>query len=317
VANTLLTPDVIATQALANLYETCVMAPLVHRDYEAEFGKKVGNAITIRKPAVFVANEYSRASGITVQDATETGIDMTLNHMADVSFAVTSEDMALNLVDFDEQLLTPAMEAIAQKIDLDILALRDDVTAEVGAVTENAAGEEYNGYANGLFPWSDSRVLVNAGVKLTQAKVPLLQRRLVTGPLMAGRWMAEKTWRNADRRGSTEGLLEASFGPRVSGFDPYMTQHVAVPSPQGSGISTTEVGVAFHETAFALAFRPLDIPRGAEGRASIQNYKGFSLRVIYGYDMDKKQDVVSIDCMYGTKTLDANRAVLIKGADGA
>jgi len=33
------------------------------------------------------------------------------------------------------------------------------------------------------------------------------------------------------------------------------------------------------------------------------------------YDIDKKQDVVSIDCLYGTKTLDPNRAVLIKGAD--
>jgi len=315
VANTLLTPDIIATQALANLYESTVMAGLMHRDYEPEFGKKVGNQITIRKPAVFTANEYDRAAGITVQDATETGIDMSLDHFADVSFAVTSEDMALNLIDFDEQLLTPAMEALSQKIDNDCLALRDDITQTVGAVAENAAGEDYNGYAGGNFPSSDSRVLVNAGVKLTQQNVPLTERRLVTGPLMAGRWMAERTWRQADKRGSTEGLSEASMGNRVSGFDPYMTQNISVPTP-GTGIPTTEVGVAFHRTAFALAFRPLDIPRGAEGRASIQNYKGFSLRVIFGYDMDKKQDVVSIDCLYGTKTLDANRAVLIHGVNG-
>lgn len=308
-ANTFLTPDVIATQALATLYESTVMASLVHRDYEAEFSRKVGDAITIRKPAVFVANEYSRTAGITVQDATETGIPMTLNHLADVSFSVTSEDMTLNIQNFDEQLLAPAMEAIAQKIDDDLLLLRDDITREVG---ETASAD---GVVPATYSWGDSKVLVQAGMELTRQKVPMQERRLVTGPVTAAQWMAEDTWRQADKRGSTEGLQEAMFGSRMSGFDPYMTQNVATPTP-GAGVSLTEVGVAFHKTAFALAFRPLEIPRGAEGRASVRNYKGFSLRVIYGYDMDKKQDVVSVDCLYGTKTLDPNRAVLIKGGDG-
>ena len=43
--------------------------------------------------------------------------------------------------------------------------------------------------------------------------------------------------------------------------------------------------------------------------------RGFGLRVVVDYDMDKKQDVVSVDCLYGVKTIDPNRAVLIKGAD--
>ena len=59
-ANTFLTAQVIARQALANLFETTVMASLVHRDYEAEFNRKQGDAITIRKPAIFVAQEYDR-----------------------------------------------------------------------------------------------------------------------------------------------------------------------------------------------------------------------------------------------------------------
>lgn len=308
-ANTFLTPDVIARQALANLYESTVMANLVHRDYEAEFARKIGDAITIRKPAVFEAKEYNRTTrAIEIQDATEGGIPMSLNHMADVSFSVTSEDMALNVEAFDEQLLTPAMEAIAQKIDADLLLLRDDITAEVGDVA--AAGPP------ATYLWSDSRVLVEAGMVLTQAKVPTVGRNVVVGPVTAAQWKAEPTWREADKRGSTEGLEEASLGSRVSGFTPYETQNIVVPAV-GAGASTTEVGLAFHTSALALAFRPLEIPRGAEGRASVQTYKGFSLRVVYGYDMAKKQDVVSIDCLYGTKVLDPNRAVLIKGTDGA
>jgi len=303
-ANTFLTAQTIAQQALANLYETTVMASLVHRDYEAEFARKQGDAITIRKPTTFVANEYNRASGITVQDATENSVNMTLNHFADVSFAVTSEDMTLKIQDFDEQLLTPAMEAISQKIDRDLIALRTDVVQEVGVV----AGD--NEWA-----WDNPRVLIDAGRVLNAQKVPQTERRAVVGPTIAARWLGDPLFHEADKRGSTEGLTEASLGRRVFGFDPYMTQNIAKPA-QTPGNSTTEEGLAFHKSAFALAFRPLELPMGARD-AAISNYKGFGLRVVYDYDMDKKQMVVSVDCLYGTKTLDANRAVLIKGADVA
>jgi hypothetical protein len=300
-ANALLTPDVIAQAALANLYETTIMAGLVHRDYEDVFANAVGDTITIRKPATFVAMEYNRASGITVQDANESGIPMSLNHFADVSFAVTSEDLTLKITDFSDRLLNPAMEAIAQKIDRDILALRTDIVQFAGTT----AGEL----------WNQPEVLLAAGRKLTQNSVPHSERRAVVGPATSAEWLKSDKLSRADARGDTLGLQEANLGRRLYGFDPFETNHIAVPTP-GTGISTTEVGVAFHKTAFALAIRPLALPRGA-ANAAIANYKGYGLRVIYGYDMDKKQDVVSIDVLYGTKTLDANRAVLLRGPLGA
>jgi len=312
VANTFLTPQVIAEQALANLYETTVMAQLVHRDYEPEFAAKIGTKVSIRKPAVFEANEFNRATGIVIQDAAEDFTDITLNHFADVSIAVTSEDLTLRIEDFDEQLLTPAMEAISQKIDRDLLTLRNDIAEDVGRATPNPAGEDYNGY-NGNYPWSDSRVLIQAGKVLTKASVPLTQRRVVVGPEMQSRWIAEKAWRAADRSGSTEGLTEAQFGRRTSGFDPYMTQNITEPTgTPTTGQPNTEIGVAFHRTAFALAVRPLALPRGARD-AAIVDYNGFGLRVVYDYDITRKQDVVSIDCLYGVKTLDPARAVVIHG----
>lgn len=299
-ANTLLTPDVIAQAALANLYETCVMAALVHRDYEDTFAGAVGDTITIRRPATFTALEYNRAAGITVQDATESGIPMTLNHFADVSFAVTSEDLTLKITDFSERLLSPAMEAISQKIDRDLLALRSDIVQQVGTTT----GEE----------WDDPRSLIAAGRELTKESVPMSQRYAVVGPTTSGEWLKDDLLNRADARGDTQGLQEASLGRRLFGFDPYESNNITVPTP-GVGISTTEVNIAFHRTCFALAVRPLALPRGA-ANAAIANYKGFGLRVIYGYDMDKKQDVVSIDVLYGCKTLDADRGVIIRGALG-
>lgn len=299
--NTFLTPNVIATQALANLYETTVMAQLVYRDYESDFAGRVGDTITVRKPPTFTAREYNRAAGIDIQDATEAGIPVVLNHFADVSFAVTSEEMTLEISDFNRRLLNPAMEAIAQKIDADLLTLRNDIVNEVGTV----AGEG----------WQDPKSLIAAGRVLTQNKVPMTGRAAVVGPVMGAEWLKSDLLNRNDARGDTEGLREANLGPRLFGMTPYMTNHITVP-PAVSGNSSTEVGVAFHETAFALAFRPLELPRGAS-QAAVANYRGFGLRVVIDYDIDKKMDVVSVDCLYGVKTIDPNRAVLIKGADVA
>lgn len=308
-ANTFLTPDIIARAALATLYETTVMSNLVHRDYEQEF-QQVGDTITIRRPTTFTAQEYNRVNGIQVQNATETGVPLVLNHFADVSFAVTSEDLTLNILDFGAQLLNPAMEAISQKIDRDLhIDTVANVTQEVGVVGgTNPPLAGANEYA-----WDNPRTMIDAGRVLTQRNVPTTNRRAVVGPITQAQWLGDDLFNRADARGDTEGLREANLGRRVFGFDPYVSQNVVQPG-SASGDSTTEVNLAFHQTAIALAFRPLALPRGAQN-AAIANYKGFGLRVVYDYDIDQKQDVVSIDCLYGIKVLDANRAVLVKGAD--
>ena len=71
-ANTVLTPSIIAKSALATLYETAVAAQLVHRDYSSEFVAAMSVTLfTIRKPAVFDAKEHAEGGDIVVQDATE------------------------------------------------------------------------------------------------------------------------------------------------------------------------------------------------------------------------------------------------------
>ena len=301
-ANTLLTPDVISRAALANLYENTVMSALVHRDYEASF-QNVGDTITIRKPATFTAQEFNRSNGITVQNATESGVPLTLNHFADVSFAVTAEDLTLNIVDFNEQLLNPAMEAITQKIDRDILAqVAADVTQEVGVPGTTITGLP----GSNLYEGTNPRVALDAKRVLDQRNVPNTGRNLVVGPVTSAAWLGDDLFNRADARGDTEGLREANLGRRVFGFDAYMSQN----APDEAGTETGELGAAFHSSAIALAFRPLTLPRGAQN-AAVANYKGFGLRVVYDYDISKKQDVVSIDCLYGVKVIDPNRAVLI------
>lgn len=73
-ANTFLTPDIIAREALMQLRNNAVMAQLVHRDYSSEFAGAVGDTISIKKPASFVAKEFG--TEIELQDATEGSIDV-------------------------------------------------------------------------------------------------------------------------------------------------------------------------------------------------------------------------------------------------
>ncbi len=55
-ANTLITPSVIAKEALMQLENNMVMGNLVHRDYKKEF-VKIGSTVSIRKPVKFVASD--------------------------------------------------------------------------------------------------------------------------------------------------------------------------------------------------------------------------------------------------------------------
>ncbi|WP_424533638.1 P22 phage major capsid protein family protein [Sphaerisporangium viridialbum] len=308
-ANTFLTPSIIAKQALATLYETCVMAMLVHRDYEQEFVSRVGDTISVRKPAVFEANEFNRTTGIVIQNAQEGSVPITLNHFADVSFAVTSEELTLEIEDFGTQLLNPAMEAIAQKIDRDILSLRSDIVQRVGKAGAAIVGVT----GNAIHPYDDPKTAIDARRVLNQRSVPSSDRHLAIGPEIEALWLSDPLFHQADTRGDTDGLREANLGRRVFGFDGYQTQNIEAPTGvPASGQPNTEIGVAFHRTAFALVTRPLVLPQGA-ANAAVESYKGFGVRVVMDYDISKKQDVVSVDCLYGVKTLDPSRAVLIHG----
>lgn len=285
-ANSLLTVQGIANAAIATLYAQTQMASLVHRDFAEAFRGNTGDTITIRKPATFTALEYSRTAGIVLQDVTEGTTSLTLDTILDVSFAITSEDWTMNISDFTAQFLTPAMEAISQGVDTRILAEIQNVTATVPATTPA------------------SNQLIDAGARLNVNKVPMAQRAALLDPLKAAEFLKDPLFHEADKRGDTVGLREAAIG-RVYGFDTYMSQNV----------TPARTGVAFHRDAFALVARTLAIPRGvAASQAAVAQYGGLGIRAIYNYDSNKKQDVVSLDLLIGTTTLDPNKAVVLSPA---
>ena len=210
--NTILTPQIIAKEALLQLKNNTVMSNLVYRDYENEFVAGVGNTVTIRKPATFEAKEFNRTTGIEIQDATEGAESVKLDKLLDVSFEVTAEQLSLDIADFSTQLLQPAMQSFAQKIDSYLLGLYKDVSNTYGT-----AGTTPN----------DIGAITGARKILNETKTPFDNRSLVIDPSAENNFLQIPTFHEAGKVGDNgTSLSEASLG-RKFGFGIYTDQNVA------------------------------------------------------------------------------------------
>lgn len=302
---TLITPSVVARAALPTLYNTALLLPLVNRDYDSEFQGKQGDTITVRTPASFIVDEFSRVDGIQLQDPTEGSFTVTLNTLLDVSFPITSEELTLELDRFEERLLNPAMEAIAQDVDGRLAEKLVDAANESGGGgvvtgTGSASGDQHAAFRK-------------AHRVLSRNKLPFTERYSVLSPEGVEAITGDDLVLQANTSGSTEALREGGVG-RLSGFNIYESQVFGL----GSGDKGQADGVAFHRSAVAAVTRTLERPMGvAANQVAVESYKGLGLRVVRDYDVDKKQDVISIDTLLGVSTIRKQAAVELDFGQGS
>lgn len=287
-ANTFLTCQEIARQALPLLHDNLVFPALTYKDYSGEFQSK-GDTIQVRKPAKFVANEFTDT--ISTQDTSEGSVLVTLDKIADVSTVLTAKEMALNIEDFSAQVLQPAMMAIAEKINRDGLMLYKDIPEA------NVIGTA------GTTPSSLADIAQGAKV-LNMNKAPMEGRAAVWDAEALAAFQVLDPVVHAEKSGSTAALREGSIG-RLLGVDNYMSQAVA---QDAEGYTAN---MMFHKNAFAFVNRPLEVAHGAE--SYVTSHNGLSIRVTMGYDIATKKQTLSIDCLYGYKTLYPELACVVKG----
>ena len=103
--------------AVIDFENSLEMAACCDRQAEKEF-RKVGQPIKVRRPVRFETESGATISSST--DIEEGTIDVTLDQRHHVSFAVSSQDMTLEIDEFRSRYVTPAMEELAQLVETTI-----------------------------------------------------------------------------------------------------------------------------------------------------------------------------------------------------
>lgn len=217
-ANTFLTPSIIAKEALMVLESQMAMAGLVHRDYSNEF-VNVGDTITVRKPAKFIAKNFTGAT--EDQDATEGSVDVKMDRFRDVTIPITSKELTLDIKSFSEQIVEPAMMAMAQAIDIDLLT----VGVEKAGNTATVSGTPVIGD------------IANISKALDIKKVPRTMRNLVMPPDILYKYNTLDNLTKLSYSGDSKALREAEVG-RIYTMDTFMSQNCPENASATAGTAT-------------------------------------------------------------------------------
>lgn len=167
-ANAIVTPTMITTEALRVIHNESAIVKRMSRTYEGMFAKKgmkAGATINIRKPPQFTIRSGPVAN---IQDVTETTIPMTIQPEFGIDFAFSDYDLTLSIDDFSKRYIRPAAKRLATELD------RRAVTA-MTAATYNAVGTP------GTPPASQQAtqlLFLQAGQRLTDNGAPMQDRMM-------------------------------------------------------------------------------------------------------------------------------------------
>ena len=206
----ILTPSIIAKEALFQLENNLVMGNLVHRDYRREF-VKIGETVTIRRPVKFVVTDGATRSN---QDVEEGTTSITIDKRKHVSWNFSTQDLTLSIEEYSYRYVRPAMIVLANQVDRDVLELYKQVWNWVGT-----PGNTIDSFAD-----------LSAGPeRLDEMAVPQDQRNAVMAPNDAWAMVSNLTGLSLEGPGSgnpsSEAYRSGSLG-RVANLDNFMDQNV-------------------------------------------------------------------------------------------
>ena len=205
-ANTFLTPRIVAMEALRILESEKVYRDLVFNDYSNEFAM-VGDTVNVRKRNPLKAKTF--VDNIETQDITEAAVPVKLDRYRDVSVQISSKDLTLDIKNFSEQVVKPAMIGLEEQVDAEIAAfLADKVPAYITATTNP----------------TDLADVANMAKTLDKNKAPKADRHLVFAPDHKYNYALTENLSKVSYAGDSLTLRDALLG-KVYGFNTYMDQN--------------------------------------------------------------------------------------------
>lgn len=228
--NEILTPSVIAKEALVLLENKLGMAKRVHRNYQNEFSK-VGDTVTIRKPVRFTTRSGATYSAQDVQEGSTT---VTMTDQIGVDFEFQTADLTLKIEQFSERYLAPAMSAMIHKVEGDLCGLYNSVWNQVGT-----PGTTPNSFA----------ALAAAPLRLDLMAVPTDMRMGVLDP-NAG-WAILGTQTALYMQGKAQEAYEDGELGSIAGLNLMQTQNIRTHAV-GTKAGTPLIAGAAQNTTYTL-----------------------------------------------------------------
>src|ERR1700734_1700188 len=139
----------VAVDALPALVSNLVMGNLVNRDYEPTLAN-AGDTVNVPIPPTLVANNIAEGGTVQTQNPSLGNAQIVLNTHAEATFQIPDVTKVLAVQDLLRLYMQPAVVAIAERIEADILSLYSQFSSNApvgtagGALDENTvdAGEK-------------------------------------------------------------------------------------------------------------------------------------------------------------------------------
>lgn len=282
-ANTILKATQIVAGGLGVLERDIVLPALVSSDAGQYFqGRTPANdTVSIRVPGRTTARDYAwrdHSGTVQMSDLTEHKVDVTLDTHPYNAIQLTDEELTLDIEDFTEQVITPQVRAVAERIEDKIAAAIRGASYGVGQTVTGNAATDFHG------------AVVDARKLLNDAFVPQDGRVLIVGSGVEAAILKSDMFRKVSDSGDANALRSATIG-NVAGF-----QVVVCNSIQPGE------AFAYHRSAFQTVYRVPSAPIGGVDSAS-GSYAGIALRWLRDYDLSHLVNRSIFDTFFGVNVV--------------
>jgi hypothetical protein len=277
----------VAVDALPALVSNLIMGNLVNRDYEPTLAN-AGDTVNVPIPPTLVANNIAEGGMVQTQNPSLGNAQIVLNTHAEATFQIPDVTKVLAVPDLLRLYMQPAVVAIAESIETDILSLYSQFSSNAPVGTAGVPLIE--------------GVVDSAETALFQAKVPgMASKYLVVNPASysALRQIPRFSEYYSAGDAGLRALVDGSVG-KIKDFFVFRSQLVPT---TGSGPVSTH-NLAFSRDAIGLVIRRL--PQPLPGTGAIAEYAemgNFGIRVVMSYQPNTLAQQFTVDVLYGTAVL--------------
>lgn len=286
----------VAAEALPALMGNLVMGNLVNRDFEPTLAN-AGDTVNVPLTPNLVANNIGETGTVATQNPSLGNAQIVLNNHLEASFQIPDMTKVIAYPDLLKVYLQPAVVALAEKVETDLLALASSFTANspVGtagvALTEATIEAAETALFNAKVPQSESRYLVVDGNAYSQLR-------------QISRFSEYQTAGDA----GLKTLIDGEVG-RLKSFYVFRSQFV---NKTGSAPVTTW-NLGFARNALGLVIRRL--PQPLPGTGAVAEYAelgNFGVRVVMSYQPNTLAQQFTVDILYGTGVLRNNHGIVAR-----